>query len=365
MSVARLVSASLLAVVAALSLPSPAAAATAIDLGTATSFAVLAGSGITNTGTTTITGDVGTFPTPSMTGFDTVILEGANHGGGPVTQEAKNSLTNAYNQAAASAPATSVATELGGRTLTPGTYHGETLGITGTLTLDTQGDPQAVFVFQTNSTLITASASSVIVLGGSTACNVFWQVASSATFGTDSVFVGTVLADTSITADDGATFEGRLLARNGAVTLQRNTISARRCAASIGTSAPTPAAQAAVTTGGTSTDATPSAIPTPAVGPRPVPTATATAAPTRPAAPAVRTPRTPPGRTTTATAGPPSGGTTTGAARPPLAATGPEGTLALLGAVMVALGLSFVRASRPLVALRHAVPRPGRIARRP
>jgi hypothetical protein len=208
-----------------------AAAQAPIGLGTAGGFAVLAGSGITNTGATTITGNVGTFPTPSETGFGSVTLAGANHVGDAVTQQAKTDLTTAYGTAAGAGPATAVPTELGGRTLTPGVYGGPTLAVTGTLTLDTLGNPDAVFVFQASSTLITASNSAVTVLNGATACNVFWQVGSSATLGTGSHLIGSVLALTSITATTGATVDGRLLARNGAVTLDHNTITAETCAA--------------------------------------------------------------------------------------------------------------------------------------
>ncbi|HQF93024.1 MAG TPA: ice-binding family protein, partial [Microthrixaceae bacterium] len=209
----------------------PAAAAVApIGLGTASSFSVLAGAGITNTGPTTMWGDAGTFATTSESGFGTVTILGTNHGGDAVTQQAKNDLTTAYNQAAASAPPTNVADELGGLTLTPGVYDGAALQLTGTLTLDTLGDPNAVFVFRTGSTLITASSSDVIVLGGGVACNVFWQVPSSATLGTASHLIGTVMASTSITANTGATIVGRLLASTGAVTLDSNTLTNTGCA---------------------------------------------------------------------------------------------------------------------------------------
>ena len=218
------------------------AAQAPVGLGTADSFAVLAGSGITNTGPTTITGDVGTFPTPSQTGFGTVTLNGANHGGDAVTQQAKNDLVTAYNVAAGASPTTAVATELGGSTLTPGVYGSPTLGITGTLTLDALGDPNAVFIFKASTTLITASNSAVVVLNGGTACNVFWQVGSSATLGTGSSLIGSVLALTSITAGTSATVQGRLLARNGAVTLDSNTITRTTCAAAAPTTSTTVAA---------------------------------------------------------------------------------------------------------------------------
>ena len=207
-----------------------AAAEAPIDLGTATSFAVLSGAGITNTGPTTITGDVGTHPTDSETGFDDVTLIGANHPGGPVAQQAKTDLNTAYVTAAGRGPATDVETELGGLTLTPGVYGNETLGITGTLTLNTLGDPNAVFIFQAGSTLITASSSHVIVLGGGTACNVFWQIGSSATLGTDSDLIGTVMASAAITAGTRATVQGRLLAQTESVTLDTNTITRPTCA---------------------------------------------------------------------------------------------------------------------------------------
>jgi hypothetical protein len=202
-----------------------------VNLGTATSFAVLAGSGITNTGPTTIIGDVGTFPTTTETGFGTVTIIGTNHAGDAVTQGAKNDLVTAYNDAAGRTPATTVSGDIGGQTLTPGVYNSSSsLGITGTLTLDAQGDPNAVFIFQIGSTLITAAENSnVALINGAQACNVFWQVGSSATLGTNTTFQGTILALTSITATTGAVVNGRLLARNGAVTLDTNTITETIC----------------------------------------------------------------------------------------------------------------------------------------
>ena len=188
------------------------AAEAPVGLGGASTFGVLGAAGITNTGATTIYGDVGTFPTPSETGFGTVTLHGANNAGNPVTQQAKNDLTTAYNTAAGATPFNSVATELGGSTLDPGVYRSGTLGITGTLTLDTHGNPAAVFIFQASSTLITASASNMVFLNGASSCNVYWQVGSSATLGSTSHLIGTVMAQAAITADTGATIEGRLLA---------------------------------------------------------------------------------------------------------------------------------------------------------
>ena len=148
----------------------------------------------------------------------------------PAAVQAKADLVTAYNDVAGQTPATPVAgSVLGGLTLDPGVYSGGALDLTGTLTLDAQGDPAAVFVFQAASTLITASASTVKLINGASACNVFWQVGSSATLGTTTSFQGTILALTSMTLNTGATVNGRLLARNGAVTLDSNAITTPKC----------------------------------------------------------------------------------------------------------------------------------------
>jgi hypothetical protein len=206
------------------------AAATSVPLGTAASFAVLAGSGITNTGPTTISGNIGTFPTTTISGSASIAQTGTNHGGDAVTQGAKHDLVTAYGTAAGEGPPAAVTGNLGGRTLRAGVYKAATsMGLTGALTLDAAGNPDAVFVFQAGSTLTTASASSVVLLHGAQACHVFWQVGSSATLGTTTHFRGNVLAATSITLTTGATVEGRLLARNGAVTLDTNVITVPGC----------------------------------------------------------------------------------------------------------------------------------------
>ena len=208
------------------------AAATSVVLGTADSFAVLAGAGITNTGPTTVTGDLGTFPTTSMTGTASLTVTGANHAGDAVTQGAKTDLITAYNTAAGEGPTSPIAADLGGQTLAPGVYNSaSSVGLTGTLTLDAGGDPNAVFVFQAGSSLTTASGSQVSMINGAQSCNVFWQVGSSATLGTGSTFRGTVIALTSITVTTGVTVDGRVLARNGAVTLDTDTIARSTCAA--------------------------------------------------------------------------------------------------------------------------------------
>ncbi|MDX6412272.1 MAG: hypothetical protein QOE91_1788 [Gaiellaceae bacterium] len=197
-----------------------------VPLGTADSFAVLAGSAITNTGPTTIFGDLGTFPTPTITGIASLTMNGTNHGGDAVTQTAKTDLVTAYTAAAALTPTTTIGTvDIGGKTLAPGVYNsGSSIGLTGTVTLDAGGDPNAVFVFQAGSTLTTASASRVVLTNGAQAANVFWQVGSSATLGTYSTLQGSILALTSITVTTGVTIDGRVLARNGAVTMDSDTI---------------------------------------------------------------------------------------------------------------------------------------------
>jgi len=242
-----------------------AGAQAAIGLGTADSFAILAGSGITNTNATTIAGDRGTFPTPTQTGTGSITQSsGTDQADSPVTQQAKNDLTTAFNTASAAAPETAVTADLVGLTLTPGVYASNTFLLTGTVTLDTLGDPNALFVFKTNSSLDTASGSNMVVANGGQACNVFWVVPSSATLGTNSNLIGTVMATTSITAASGATIQGRLLAQNGAVTLDNNTITRQTCAPTPTTAAPatttaTTAATAPATTAPGS--ATPTAVP--------------------------------------------------------------------------------------------------------
>jgi hypothetical protein len=228
--------------------PPALAAATFVPLGTADSFAVLAGSGITNTGPTVIVGDIGTYPTTTIVGAAGMTVTGTNHGGDAVTQNAKSDLTTAYIAAAGEIPTLPIVADLGGTTLNTGVYNsGSSIGLTGTLTLDAQGDPDAVFVFQAGSSLITASGSTVSLINGAQACNVFWQVGSSATLGTNSTFSGTLLALTSITATTGSTITGRILARNGAVTLDTNSITTPVCAAAPPTPTATPTATATPT----------------------------------------------------------------------------------------------------------------------
>jgi hypothetical protein len=195
------------------------------NLGAAAGFVILAGSTVTNTGLTTLTGDLGVSPGSAVTGFPPGILNGTQHAADGTSAAAMAALTVAYNDAAGRtlAPVT-VAGNLGGRTLAPGLYKStSSLEISsGDLTLDAQGNASAVFIFQMASTLTTTPARAVILIGGAKASNIFWQVGSSATLGTTSAFQGTIMADQSITLNTGATLTGRALARIGAVTLAGN-----------------------------------------------------------------------------------------------------------------------------------------------
>jgi serine protease AprX len=212
------------------------------DLGTAGSFALLAGSTVTNTGPSRINGNLGLHPGTAVTGSPAGTVSQTSYAATATALRAKSDLTAAYNDAAGRTPATTAPGDIGGLTLTPGVYKsGSSIGLTGTLTLDAEGDPNAVFVFQAGSTLITASGSRVKLVNGAQACNVFWQVGSSATLGTTTVFAGNILALTSITMNNGVTVTGRALARNGAVTLINDTITAPHCAGELDVSRALPA----------------------------------------------------------------------------------------------------------------------------
>jgi type VI secretion system secreted protein VgrG len=205
-----------------------ASATSVVNLETAGSYAVLAGSTVTNTGSSVISGDLGVWPGTAVTGFPPGIVAGGTiHAGDAAAAQAQQDLTTAYN-AAAGLTRTSTLTgqNLGGLTLTPGVYFfASSAQLTGQLTLNNLGNPNALFVFQIGSTLTTASNSSVIFSNSLADSNVFWQVGSSATLGTTTAFQGNILALTSITLDTGATIGcGSALARNGAVTLDSNVI---------------------------------------------------------------------------------------------------------------------------------------------
>ncbi|MEX2231990.1 MAG: ice-binding family protein [Cyclobacteriaceae bacterium] len=199
-----------------------------VSLAGSSALVILAGSTITNTGATNITGDIGLSPGSSIGGFPPGILTGTQHINDAISNQAKLDLTAAYNDAAGrtSTDIVTLSGNIGGLTLTPGLYKStSSLAISsGDLTFDAKGNSNAVFIIQIASTLTTTSGRKVILTGGALASNIFWQVGSSATFGTTSVFKGTILAMQSITFNTGATLEGRGLARTGAITMAGNTI---------------------------------------------------------------------------------------------------------------------------------------------
>jgi hypothetical protein len=236
-----------------------------VGLGAADSFAVLAGQGVTNTGATVVDGDLGTHPNPAVAGFPPGTVNGAIHQADAVALQAQTDLTTAYNDAAGRIPVQTIATELGGHTLTPGVYDSlsGTFEIVagGTLTLDAQGDPDGVFIFQMAATLVTFDSSDVNLIGSASPCNVWWQIGSSATLGTNSNFTGNILALTSIQVLTNVVVDGRVLARNASVTLDDDNIDASGCiAAPSPTTSPSPTSQVTpVPSGGVQTGGGPTA----------------------------------------------------------------------------------------------------------
>ena len=214
-------------------IPIGIAQAAPVNLETAKPFVVLAGAGATNTGSSVLNGELGVSPGSSLTGFGEATVTGAIHPNDGVAAQAQADLTTAYNVAAGQAisPGNELTGQnLGGLTLTPGAYgFSSSAELTGQLTLDAQGDPNAQFVFVINTTLVTESASSVILTNGASPCNVYWKVGSSATFGTSTAFEGNVLALETISMTSGVTFLGRALARNGEVTLDNDVLTAPQC----------------------------------------------------------------------------------------------------------------------------------------
>jgi hypothetical protein len=234
-----------------------AANAAPVGLATAQPFVVLGGAGVTNSGSSVLNGDLGVTPGTSLSGFGApAVVNGATHDNDAVAAQAQADLTTAYNVAAEQpiAPGNELTgVDLGGLTLSPGAYgYSSSAQLTGQLTLDAHGDPNAQFVFVIGSTLTTASASSVILTDGASPCNVFWKIGSSATLGSGTAFEGNIMALTSISLNSGVTVLGRALARNGEVTLINDVLTQPGCATETSTT-PT----GTETTTGTSTSATP------------------------------------------------------------------------------------------------------------
>jgi Ice-binding-like len=203
-----------------------------VKLGSDSSFSVLAGSTVTNTGPTIMFGDLGLDPGSSVTGAPHVL--GAMHIDDGVAVKAKSDLVTGYNDAAGRPSTHLSSADLSGQTFTPGVYDASSslLFSAGSVTLNAKGDPNAVFIFQVGSSITTGSATTVLLTNGAQPCNVFWQVGASVTLGSNSTFAGTVMALTTITAKTGAKLDGRLLARNGAVNLDTNIITTSACSTS-------------------------------------------------------------------------------------------------------------------------------------
>ncbi len=212
-----------------------AAIAPTVPLGTSVNYAVLGASTVTNTGYSTLAGSLGLWPGTSITGFPPglVLPPGKTDTTNAAAKQAQSDLTVAYVNAAGRPLDATTKADLAHLKLGAGVYAGpdkSPLGLSGPLVLDGAGDRSSVFIFQTDSTLITASGSTVTLINGAQECNVFWQVGSSATLGTGSVFVGNILALASITVNNRVTVHGRALARNAAVTLDDDTFTRPTCA---------------------------------------------------------------------------------------------------------------------------------------
>lgn len=226
-----------------------------VNLATVSPFVVLGGTSVTNSGPSVLNGNLGVSPGTSLTGFGLpAVVNGATHENDEVAAQAQSDLTTAYTVAAEQPIAADLSgTDLGNRTLNPGAYrYSSSALLTGPLTLNAQGDPNAVFVFEIGSALTTESGSSVNLINGASPCNVYWQVGSSAELGTTTKFVGNLMALSSISLNNAVIVEGRMLARNGQVSLINDVLSAPLCATG-GGSSPPPTGTGPGGTGGTGT----------------------------------------------------------------------------------------------------------------
>ena len=337
---------SLAAIAVGLAALLPAVAAGAADsavLGTASSFAVLGSSTVTNTGPSVISGELGVSPELAVTGFPPgTVVGGTIHSGDALAAQARAAArTASVTLAGRTCDRVLTGQDLGGLTLTPGVYcFSSSAQLTGVLTLDALGDPDAEFVFQIGTTLTTAAGSRVTALNGADPCEVYFNVGTSATLGTTTAFAGTIVAASSITATTGASVQGRLLALGGAVTLDTNTVTRPVCAQATTTTTTT-----TVPPGGTTTTTAPGGTTT----------TTATGGTTTTTASGGTTTTTAPGggagTTTTTRASTSTGFSQATTTAPPsittrLARTGSEGGLPVVGGALVTLGLVALWASR-------------------
>lgn len=343
-------------------IPAAFAAEAKVELGTSGSYSVLAGQTVTNTGNSILGQDLGVNPGTAITGFPPGLVLGTTHATDAHSSLAQSDLVTAYDDTAGRSPTATIEGDLAGKTLVSGVYKAnESLGLSGTVTLDAQGDPNAVWIFQIGSELTTASASTVELINGAQACNVYWQVGSSATLGTASEFKGSIMALTSITVTNEANVEGRALARNGSVTLDDNTFTAPSCATSLPTEPEPEPTEPPVTPEPTTPPVTPEPTEPPVVTP-PGETPPGTTPPVTPPGetppvetPPVETPpvETPPGETPPGET-PPGETPPTGQGNPPgqstteLAKTGADANMIVAGAggLFALLGGGLIAAAR-------------------
>ncbi len=222
------------AVLLVASSPTAYAIGTKVDLGSASSYSVLGSASVTNTGKTVLSNDLGVSPGTAVSGFPPGITLGQKHITDTEASLARSDLTTAFISASNQATDETIGAELGGLEFLPGVYASPAaVELTGKVTLNAQGNPDAVFIFKIGSALVTHSSSSVELINGAEACNVFWVVNSSATLDTDTTFAGTIMALQSISAKTRATVQGRALARNGSVTLDTNVFTPGVCTAEV------------------------------------------------------------------------------------------------------------------------------------